>query len=314
MTKKDNSAAIVNHESSSSDKIDDGKLWQSIYFGYGPEGNDATQKEARENIKKYIRQVVEDIEVSKEYNVLILFDSSRMMKGDADKIYNAVTTFKDKKPLLLILMSNGGEIGSAYLIGKLCLENSNNKFVICVPRQAKSAATLLCCAAEEIHLGSLSELGPIDPQIDNFPALGLKHSIEHIAQLVKATPESAEMFARYLNYSLNPINLGYYERVAVSATQYAMKLLETHKAKLPNSPEFIANSLVYTYKDHGFVIDKGEAALIFGDSIIKTNTKEYFLANAVYKALNSIKINLNIVNNNFYFIGSLDSEPTIYKR
>ncbi len=159
---------------------------------------------------------------------------------------NKYSSFSDNKPLLLILYSNGGVIGSAYLIGQLCREKAEDKFVITVPRHAKSAATLLCCAADEIHMGSLSELGLIGPQINNLPALGLKNSIEHIAKLVKETSESAEMFAKYLHYSLKPIDLGYYERVAESAIHYAEKL-EKNIAQ-------IAYEFVYIYKDHRLVI------------------------------------------------------------
>ncbi|MBK8424799.1 MAG: hypothetical protein IPL27_01935 [Lewinellaceae bacterium] len=64
------------------------------------------------------------------------------------------------------------------------------------------------------------------------------------------------MFAKYLNLSLNLINIGYYERVAESALQYSERLLETHEDVLPKKPKEIAFDLVYKYKDHGFVIDK----------------------------------------------------------
>ena len=214
----------------------------------------------------------------------------------------------------MILYSNGGDIGAAYLIGKLCREHSNECFVIAVPRAAKSAATLLACAADEVHMGSLSELGPIDPQIDRLPALGLKNSIEHIAQLVKKTPEASEMFARYLHSSLKLIDLGYYERVAESAMQYAERLLATHSDKLAKPVADIANELVYSYKDHGFVIDKTEALSIFGPNVIKHNTPIYALANDIYKTLNLINSFLDWLNHSFYFIGSLDAEPQIRKR
>lgn len=295
-------------------KIEIPKLVDAIFQGYSANANDQLKKTADTVIKKYIRQIAEEHEHFKEFNILILYDSSTMVKGDADNIYNAVNSFTEEKPLLLILYSNGGVVGSAYLIGKLCREHSRRKFVVVVPRQAKSAATLLCCAADEVHMGSLSELGPIDPQINRLPALGLKNSIEHIAQLVKETPESSEMFAKYLHYSLKPIDLGYYERVAESAMQYAIRLLETHAEKLPKKPQRIAYTLVYTYKDHGFVIDKAEAAEIFGDKILKTNTKEYELGNALYKALNFIEGIANFTGHNFYFIGSVDSEPNFTKQ
>ena len=137
-------------------------------------------------------------------------------------------------------------------------------------------------------MGSLSELGPIDPQIDSMPALGLKNAIHHIAELVKTFPESSEMFARYLQMSLPLINLGYYERAAESAEQYAEQLLGTHENILPKTAKEIAHQLVYKYKDHGFVIDKGEAKEIFG-SIIKTNSPEYELGNQLYIEIDFIR-------------------------
>jgi hypothetical protein len=307
-------SGTVTGEEKKEAKIEIQQLGDAIFQGYGINANDQLKKTADAVVKKYLRQITEEQECAKNYNVLILYDSSTMVKGDADNIYNAINSFNKKKPLLLILYSDGGFIASAYLIGKLCREHSHEKFVVVVPRQAKSAATLLCCAADEVHMGSLSELGPIDPQINRLPALGLKNSIEHIAQLVKGTPEASEMFAKYLHYSLKPIDLGYYERVAESAMQYAIRLLDTHKDKLPRKPERIAYTLVYTYKDHGFVIDKTEAQEILGDKILKKNTNEYELGNALYKALNFIERIANFTGHNFYFIGSIGSEPNFIKR
>ena len=232
-----------------------------------------------------------------------------MIKGDADYIYSAATTFKEEKPILLILYSNGGEIGSAYLIGQLCREYSKDKFMICVPGQAKSAATLLCCAADEIHMGSLSEIGPIDPQIDQLPVLGLKASIAQICDLIKENPHSSDMFAKYLNLALNPVQLGNYGRVVESAAQYAERLLNQHASNLKSKPIDTAKILVYSYKDHGFVIDKAEAVNIFGDKIIKINTSEYKFGNDVYEILNLISRISRIFDYGFYFIGSLDSSP-----
>lgn len=292
-------------------KVEFGVLVNSIIKGYSTEGSDEDKVDAKENISKYLLQQASSYAASETYNILVLYDTSTMVKTDADSIYKAVTSFSSSRPLLLVLYSNGGNIGSAYLIGQLCREYCNEKFIITVPRQAKSAATLLCCASDEIHMGSLSELGPIDPQINNLPALGLKNSIQHIASLVKETPEAAEMFARYLKYSVKPIDLGYYERVAESAMQYAEKLLKFNQDKLPRAVESIAHDLVYSYKDHGFVIDKNEATEIFGDEVVKINTDEYNLGNSLYSDISMLERLFNYLNYNFYLIGSLDSEPTI---
>jgi len=265
-------------------------------------------------IKSYLYKNVKNHQYMKKYNVVLHYDAGKMIRGDIDKIYKSVTNFKEKKPILLVLYSMGGNIGPAYLIGKLCKEYSVDKFVIVVPRRAKSAATLLCCAGDEIHMGSLSELGPIDPQIGEMPVLGLKNSVEHISKLVKECPESSEMFAKYLSSALPLIYLGHYERVAESAVQYAERLLISHKEKLPTSPDVIANKLVYEYKDHDFVIEKAEAQQIFGEKVVKTNSREYDFGNWIYGILSFMWDLADRRRYEFYFIGSYDSKPIFYKR
>jgi hypothetical protein len=290
------------------------ELFKDLIAGFGENGTEPAKQICKKRISEYLKQEASKVKCYNKYNIIVLFDDTTLVKSDADNIYNAVKRFTDKKPLMLVLYSRGGSAASAYLIGKLCREYSNDTFIASIPRYAKSAATLITCAANEIHMGSLSELGPIDPQINDLPALGLKNSIEHIAELVKNYPESSDMFAKYLQNNLPLINLGYYERVAESAAQYAEKLLETHADNLPRRAKEIAMELVYKYKDHGFVIDRAEAVNIFGDKIIKNNTDEYELGNVLYKALDMIGSMLGYLKHNFYFIGSLDSDVTIKKR
>lgn len=290
-------------------------VWEAIFDLLKPEADETKKTEGKKLFVKYFQQIVAKSPIASKYNILIQHDEGSMMRGDIDSIYAAVTKFSEKKPILLILYSRGGEIEPAYLIGNLCREYTKDKFVVVVPRRAKSAATLLCCAADEIHMGSLSELGPIDPLINDMPALGLKDSIAHIAELTSQYPKAADMFARYLNYSLKPIDIGYYERVAKSAIQYAERLLLTHKDILITSPVDIADKLVYHYKDHGFVIDKNEAKILFGDKIVKIGTDEYSLGNRIYEELGKFRFLINYMGHYFYWIGSIiDTLPEFAKK
>ncbi|OGI87284.1 hypothetical protein A2906_00165 [Candidatus Nomurabacteria bacterium RIFCSPLOWO2_01_FULL_37_25] len=299
-----------------SEEIKLDKVLDSLIKGYGKETSEENKKSFSETFLRYLKQEMSKDSNASKYNILVLFDNTVLVKGDSDQIYRAVTGFSNTtKPILLILLSGGGEPGSAYLIGKLCREfSNNNKLVIVVPRHAKSAATLLACAADEIHMGSLSELGPIDPQINRMPALGLKNSIEHIADLVSKNPGSSQMFAKYLELTVEPVQIGYYERVAESAVQYAERLLEKHKSSLSSEPAVIANKLVYGYKDHGFVIDKEEAISVFGDKTVKCNTPEYEIGNTIYNIFLRVENIADILDHNFYFIGSLDSSPNFVKK
>lgn len=287
-------------------------IYTELVNGYGTNASDEGKKAFELQFSRYLDQEISKHEIATSYNIVIIFDNTTMAKADSDPIYRTVTEFQNDKPLLLVILSGGGEPGAAYLIGKLCREFANSKFVAVVPRYAKSAATLLCCAADEIHMGSLSELGPIDPQIKRMPALGLKNSIEHIAELVKKSPEASEMFAKYLNLSVEPVQIGYYERVAESAAQYAERLLGNHVIPVKRPIE-IAVKLVYGYKDHGFVIDKSEAETIFGKGIIKSDTPEYELGNAVYEILKNVEDFAELINQRFYLVGSTKTKPGMFK-
>jgi hypothetical protein len=135
-------------------------------------------------------------------------------------------------------------------------------------------------------MGSLSELGPIDPQFGGMPALAVKHSLEHLAEIASRHPGAKEMISDYLSKSL-PVNIvGYFERAAGSAAQYAERLLSNRRTPLGALANAeIARRLVYEYKDHGFAIDAREAATIFGDAMVKTNTPQYDVANRIYEEL-----------------------------
>jgi hypothetical protein len=272
------------------------------------------QAELNAAVQGIIASLLAKHEVRSEYTVLMMFDNLTLMRQDTDKIYQAISALPDasKKPVALIINSAGGSIEAGYLISKLCREFSPDRFVAIVPRRAKSAATLICCGADEIHMGSMSELGPIDPQFDNLPALGLKSSVQHLAELASQYPGASEFFAKYLSSSLKLIHLGYYERVAESAVQYAERLLSHRKVTNSLVPREIAHTLVYGYKDHSFVIDRAEAERIFGNNVIKPNTPEYYMGNAVYEGLAWVERVSKSYNHHFYLYGSPESTPNFF--
>lgn len=240
---------------------------------------------------KHLLKIIERHPVSKEYHVIFLYDNQSSISEDmADKIYASIPT-ENKKPILLIINNKGGRVEPAYLISKSCKENSP-RFVTAVPRRAKSAATLITLGASEIHMGSMSELGPIDPQFGGLPALGLTSSLESLAKVVTKYPKSSEMLASFLSQKLDLRILGYFERVSESTVQYATRLL-TGKT-LPKDIDEVARNFVYEYKDHSFVVDKEEAMKFLGD-MIKVNTPEYKLANDIHLFMGSLNLFAGIV-------------------
>jgi hypothetical protein len=82
-----------------------------------------------------------------------------------DKIaFNEVISGIEGDKLDVLIQSPGGSAEAAESIIELLRSKfSDLRFII--PDQAKSAATMLCCAANQLVMDEKSELGPIDPQM-----------------------------------------------------------------------------------------------------------------------------------------------------
>ena len=308
--KKTSEVKTILSPNTSDDTMTPDKYIQKLLVALDEEKQDSVKSV----IKDFIVYELKDYkEIFEKYHVLIQFDDTTMRRVDADNIYESLKAIPQdaQKDILLVLYSFGGDIASAYLISKLCREFTTGKVVVAVPRLAKSAATLICCGADEIHMGSLSELGPIDPQINGLPALGLKNTIRQIAETSSVYPNSSTLFADYLAKTIKPMDLGYFDRIVESASQYAQRLLSKRCKKMqPDQIQKLADRLVYAYNDHGFVIDKLEAIEIFGEDIVKIDTKEYQFSNHVYSLFLLIS-EFCKPKYKFYFIGSCDSTQSV---
>ncbi|MBM3188318.1 MAG: hypothetical protein FJZ90_06300 [Chloroflexi bacterium] len=84
----------------------------------------------------------------------------------------------------VFLVSNGGSAEAVERIAKMLRERFRSVRFI-VPANAYSAATLLCFAGDEIIMGSLGTLGPIDPQINGIPARTILRAFENIEERLK---------------------------------------------------------------------------------------------------------------------------------
>lgn len=251
------------------------------------------------------------------YCYLGLLDPERSISSfDSDLLYAALKDVNSQreKDILLFILSPGGSIEPAYQISKLCRAFAKERFIVAVPREAKSAATLLALGADEIHMGPLSQLGPIDPQLGGLPALGVVQALETLASLSEKHPGSAEMFARYLRMALTVEQIGYCERISESAVQYAERLLAT-KPHLASIASQVARELVYEYKNHRFVIDATEAQAHLGAEWIRTETRELEVAERIYNLYDEVNLFLGIFRSKrLLVVGRLDSGVMIFDK
>jgi Serine dehydrogenase proteinase len=254
----------------------------------------ASDPEIRERFVREVTEIAAPL-TSKAAVLALLKPEDSIGSFDLDQVFNALGALnpRGEKDVYLILLSRGGEIEPAYQISKLCRSFAKKRFVVVVPRQAKSAATMIALGADQIQIGPLGQLGPIDPQVGGLPALGVAQALQTIANLAQQYPGSSEMFARYLKLAVDVEQIGYYDRVSASAVQYAERLLVT-KPALSEKAADIAQQLVYTYKHHGFVIDADEAQRLLGNDWVLDQSSELEIAERIYTLFDWVNLWLGI--------------------
>lgn len=88
----------------------------------------------------------------------------QMVEKDVLAFYDCLRPLNQVDQLDLILHTGGGEVQTARKLVDL-LQQKANKVCVLVPYKARSAGTLICLGADEVVMGPVAELSPIDPQI-----------------------------------------------------------------------------------------------------------------------------------------------------
>jgi len=96
---------------------------------------------------------------------------------DSEEVIRAIHMTDPEVPLDLILHTPGGIALAAFQISH-AIKNRKGKITAFVPHYAMSGGTLIALAADEIVMGEHAVLGPVDPQIGEFPAASLLKLIE----------------------------------------------------------------------------------------------------------------------------------------
>lgn len=96
---------------------------------------------------------------------------------DSEQVLRAIRLTPPDMPIDLILHTPGGLVLAAEQIARALL-NHSAKVTVFVPHYAMSGGTLISLAADEIVLDENAVLGPVDPQIGQYPAASILEVIE----------------------------------------------------------------------------------------------------------------------------------------
>lgn len=96
---------------------------------------------------------------------------------DSEQVLRAIRLTPPDVPIDLILHTPGGLVLATEQIARALLRHSA-KVTVFVPHYAMSGGTMLALAADEIVMDENAVLGPVDPQLGNFPAASVLRIIE----------------------------------------------------------------------------------------------------------------------------------------
>lgn len=97
--------------------------------------------------------------------------------NDSEAILRAIRMTPNDMPIDLIVHTPGGLVLSSEQIA-MALCRHKAKVTIFIPHYAMSGGTLLCMAADEIIMDPNAVLGPIDPQLGEYPAVSILKAVE----------------------------------------------------------------------------------------------------------------------------------------
>ncbi len=96
---------------------------------------------------------------------------------DSEEIIRAVKLTDDSVPIDIILHTPGGLVLASEQVAHALLRHPA-KVTVFIPHYAMSGGTLIALAADEIVMDENAVIGPVDPQVGNYPAASIIQAVE----------------------------------------------------------------------------------------------------------------------------------------
>jgi len=97
--------------------------------------------------------------------------------NDSEEVIRAIRLTDANVPIDIVLHTPGGLVLAATQIAN-AINRRKGKVTAIVPHYAMSGGTLIALAADEIIMSDHAVLGPVDPQLGQYPAVSLLKAVE----------------------------------------------------------------------------------------------------------------------------------------
>jgi len=165
------------------------------------------------------------------------------MRGDViEQVYRQLKVIGRVEQLDLFLHSAGGQTEIPWRLITL-IRDYCSRFCVLIPSLSHSAATHLAMGADEIVMGALSELSPVDPtrshpllpkaSEEQPPAPASVQDLRHCVEFVKReigndSPEALAQILAVLFDKVHPLAIGAIQQSYELSRLISRKALETH--------------------------------------------------------------------------------------
>ncbi|MCL6436374.1 MAG: hypothetical protein K6T90_19625 [Leptolyngbyaceae cyanobacterium HOT.MB2.61] len=134
-------------------------------------------------------QAIKDFEQQRQSRVILLIHRQESISllgiplsryitiEDSEQILRAIRLTPPHVPIDLILHTPGGLVLATEQIARALIRHPA-KVSVFVPHYAMSGGTMLALASDEIVMDANAVLGPVDPQLGNFPAASVLKVVE----------------------------------------------------------------------------------------------------------------------------------------
>jgi ClpP class serine protease len=135
------------------------------------------------------RRLIAKIEARRKSRVILLVHRQESMNllgfpvlrfidiNDSEEVIRAIHLTDSSVPLDIVLHTPGGLVLASLQIAR-ALKQHLGKVTVFIPHYAMSGGTLIALAADEIVMCEEAVLGPVDPQIGQFPAASILKAVE----------------------------------------------------------------------------------------------------------------------------------------
>lgn len=190
----------------------------------------------------------------------------------------------EKPNLILVVNSPGGYVTSSYVISKMIRDNFN-KIKVFIPYKATSGGTLLALTGNEIIMGEMSRLSPIDTQLgykgETVSAQSYRRAIERFEEYFKdKNPYEAPYVWKTMADKFDPILREEWDTTLIAIWRYLYKILKQADYD-DKAISWAAYNLIFTNYPHDFVIDRERAEQFLDSTKIKKDTEYPFIWNAM---------------------------------